>query len=147
MFRTRVISLFIALSLVAASGVAMAQGGGHRGGDRALFLLAKAAGLTGSQIRTAFKSDANLGTDRANVKSTHQALVACLVTGAACGSQATAYLGAKQALEQETLSVWQGLFLGNPNPSNAATVLSQLQALQAQRKQIFQQAFTGGGGE
>ena len=147
MFRTRVVSLSIALLLVAASGVAMAHGGGHRGGDRGLFVLAKAAGLTGSQIHTAFKSDANLATDRTNVKSTHQALVACLVTGADCTSQGTAYLSAKSALAQETLSVWQGLFKGNPNPTNAAAVLGQLQQLQAQRKQIFQQAFSGGGGE
>ena len=147
MFRKRAVWLFVALSVVMVSGVAMAFGGhGGRGGDRAMFVLARAAGLTKAQIRTAFKNDsANLKTDRTNLKTARQALASCLVSGADCSSQASAFLSAKQALATETLSVWQGLFKGNPNPQNAAKVLGQLQQLQQQRMQIFQQAFAGGG--
>ena len=55
--------------------------GGGPGGDGHLFMLAKVAGVDHSKMHTAFKGDATLKTDFANVKTTHQALIACLVSG------------------------------------------------------------------
>jgi hypothetical protein len=148
MARVRMISLAAAvLALAVTSGTALAQGG-HRGGggEKGLFILAHAAGLTGSQIHAAFKADTNLATDRTNLKTANQALTACLVSGADCSAAGSTYLTAKQALAQEQLSVWQGLFKGNPNPANATVVLGQLQQLQQARKALFQQVFASGGG-
>ena len=83
--------------LAATCGLALAQGWhGHRGGpggDGKLFMLAKVAGVDHSQMHTAFKSDAALKPDFESVKSTHQALVACLVSGTgSCDSQIAAFM-------------------------------------------------------
>lgn len=125
-------------------------GGGHRGGgDKDLWLLARAAGLSKSQIHTAFKNDSNLKTNHSNLRSAHDALTNCLVSGGSCTSQISAYVNAEQALTQEKMTVWGNLFQGAPNSKQAATVLGQLQQLREQRKQIFHQVFgsTGHGGD
>ena len=83
----------------------------------------------------------NLKTDFVNVKSTHQALIACLASGGTCDSQISAFAAAQQALTVEKYTVWEGLFKGAPNTSKATTLLGQTQQLQQQRHAIFQQAF------
>jgi hypothetical protein len=134
-----------ALMLAATSGLALAHGfGGHgRGGN--LGLLARAAGLTHSQIRSAFQSDTNLKADRTNLRSAHQALISCLVSGGSCTSQVSAFSSALQTLSQEQMTVWANLFKSAPNLSQASNVYSQLQQLQSQRKQIIQGIFGSGG--
>ena len=132
--------------LAATCGLALAQGfgghgGGRPGGDGHLFMLAKVAGIDHSTIHTAFKGDANLKTDFANVKSTHQALMTCLASGGACDSQISAFASAQQALTMEKYKVWEGLFKGAPNTSKSAALLGQMQQLEQQRHAIFQQAF------
>jgi hypothetical protein len=131
--------------LAVTCGVALAQGmGGHGGpgGDRHLFMLAKIAGVDHSKVHTAFKADTNLKTDFGNVKTTHQALIACLASGTgSCDSQITAFAAAQQALTTEKYTVWEGLFKGAPNASKATALLGQMQQLQEQRHAIFQQAF------
>jgi len=147
--KTLAITAFAALSICAgAYGIASAYGGGRghgHGPDRSLFLLAHAAGLSGSQVGAAFKNDATtLKADFTATKNARTALVTCLVSGADCSSQATTYLNARQTREKDKLAVWQGLFKNNPNPQNAAAVLQELQQLQASREQIFHQVFGGG---
>jgi hypothetical protein len=133
--------------LAATCGLALAQGfhghggPGGPGGDGHLFLLAKVAGVDHSKIHTAFKGDANLKTDFATVKSTHQALITCLASGGTCDTQITAFATAQQALTTEKYTVWEGLFKGAPNSNKATALLGQLEQLQQQRKAIFQQAF------
>ena len=132
--------------LAATCGLALAQGWhGHRGGpggDGKLFMLAKVAGVDHSQMHTAFKSDAALKPDFESVKSTHQALVACLVSGTgSCDSQIAAFASAQQALTTEKYKVWEGLFKGAPNASKATTFLSQMQQLEQQKHAMFRQAF------
>jgi hypothetical protein len=133
--------------LAATCGLALAQGfgghghGGGPGGDGHLFLLAKVAGVDHSKIHTAFKGDANLKTDFATVKSTHQALITCLASGGTCDTQISAFAAAQQALTVEKYTVWEGLFKGAPSSNKATALLGQLEQLQQQRKTIFQQAF------
>ena len=43
--------------------------------------------------------------------------------------------------------MWQGLFKGASNPSQAANVYSQLQQLHSQKKQIMQSVFGTAGSE
>jgi hypothetical protein len=134
--------------LAATCGLALAQGwhrhGGGPGGDGKLFMLAKVAGVDHSQMHTAFKGDAALKPDFESVKSTHQALVACLVSGTgSCDSQITAFAMAQQALTMEKYKVWEGLFKGAPNAGKATTLLGQMQQLQQQRHAMFQAAFGG----
>ncbi|HVB82123.1 MAG TPA: hypothetical protein VNE82_19505 [Candidatus Binataceae bacterium] len=138
--------------LAATCGLALAQGwhghgGGGPGGDGHLFMLAKVAGVDHSAVRTAFKGDANLKTDFANVKTTHQALIACLTSGTgSCDGQISAFASAQQALTTEKYKVWEGLFKGAPNASKATALLGQMQQLQQQRHAIFQQAFASQAG-
>jgi hypothetical protein len=136
----------IGVVLAATCGLALAQGwhghgGGGPGGDGPLFMLAKVAGVDHSKIHTAFMGDANLKNDFGTVKSTHQALVACLVSGAACDTQISAFAAAQQALTVEKYTVWAGLFKGAPGATKATALLGQLEQLQQQRHAIFQQAF------
>jgi hypothetical protein len=139
------VAAVIGVVLAASCGLALAQGwhghGGGPGGDGPLFMLAKVAGVDHSKIHTAFMSDANLKSDFGTVKSTHQALVACLASGADCTTQISNFANAQQALTTEKYTVWEGLFKGNPNASKATALLGQLQQLQQQRHAIFQQAF------
>jgi hypothetical protein len=134
--------------LVATSGLALAQGwGGHGGRDRKLFVLAKVAGIDHSQMHTAFKSDAALKPDFESVKSTHQALISCLVSGSgSCDSQIAAFASSQQALTTEKYKVWEGLFKGAPNASKATTLLGQMQQLEQQKHAMFQQAFGSSAG-
>jgi len=136
----------IGVVLAATCGLALAQGwhghgGGGPGGDGPLFLLAKVSGIDHSKIHTAFKGDANLKSDFGTVKTTHQALIACLASGADCSTQITNFASAQQTLTVEKYTVWEGLFKGNPNASKATALLGQLEQLQQQRKAIFQQTF------
>jgi hypothetical protein len=130
------------LMLAVTSGLALAHGFGGRGeGGHEMFLLLRAAGVTHSQISSAFHNDANLKTDRTNLKSAHEALMSCLVSGKDCTSQITAFANAQQAMTQERLTVLGGLCKNAPNSSQAASIYSQLQQLQAQKKQIFHSVF------
>jgi hypothetical protein len=136
------------LMLMALSGLALAHGfGGPGRGDHNLWLVARAAGIDHNQIRSAFQNDANLETDRTNLKNAHDAMMSCLVSGKDCTSQVSAFSSAVQAMVQERMTVWQNLFKNAPNPSQAASVYSQLQNLKAQRKAIFQSVFGSHGTE
>ena len=136
----------VGVVMAATCGLALAQGfgghgGGGPGGDGHLFVLAKVAGVDHSKMHTAFKGDANLKTDFANVKTTHQALMTCLASGGACDSQITAFANAQHDLTVEKYTVWEGLFKDAPNKSKSAALLGQMQRLEQQRHAIFQQAF------
>lgn len=136
----------VGVVLAATCGLALAQGwhgrgGGGPGGDGHLFMIAKVAGVDHSKMHTAFKGDANLKTDFANVRTTHQALIACLASGGTCDSQISAFAAAQQALTVEKYTVWEGLFKGAPNTSKATALLGQMQQLEQQRHAMFQQAF------
>ena len=134
-----------ALILAGASTMALAHGfGGHGRGDN-LWLLARASGLTHSQIRTAFENDTNLKTDRTNLKNAHEAVISCLLSGGSCTSQITAFSTALSTIATERMSVWEGLFKSAPNLSQASSVYSQLQQLRAQKKQIMQSIFSSSG--
>ncbi len=140
-----VIGGILVVAIAAIGGSALARGtqghdhGGSRGGH--LWLLARAAGLNRDQIATAFQNDSNLKSGRTNVRTTHQALETCLLTGDACTTQISAYGSAVQALSQERMTVWASLFASAPNLKQASSVQTQLQQLGAQRRQIFQQVF------
>jgi len=136
------------LMLAAMSGLALALGfGGHGGDGHEMFLLARAAGLNHSQIRSAFENDTSLKTDRANLKNAHEAMMSCLVSGKDCTSEISSFSTALQAMAQERMTVWQNLFKGAPNPSKASSVYSQLQQLHSQKKQIMQSVRRSKGGE
>ena len=109
MSRSRAVSLFVALSVVVVSGVAMAQGGHRGGGDRGIFMLAKAAGISRSTIFTAFKSS-NLKADHAALRTAKQNLAACLVTAGGCThGQTAAYVTAETTLATDQANLWTGL--------------------------------------
>ena len=140
------VAAVIGVVLAGTCGLALAQGwGGHHGGgpggDGHLFMLAKVAGVDHSTLHTAFKGDANLKSDFASVKSTHQALITCLASGGTCDSQISAFATAQQALTMEKYKVWEGLFKGAPNTGKATAMLGQMQQLEQQRHAMFQQAF------
>ena len=134
----------MALALTAGAGAAMAHEGGH---GHKMWLLAHAAGLTHDQIVTAFKNDAALATDRTNLHTARDAMMTCVVSGGSCSNEISAYSSALQAMAQEKMTVWQGLFKQAPNTSQATTVLGELRQLQTTRKQIFQQVFGAQGGQ
>jgi hypothetical protein len=140
---------------VGAYGMAAAYGGGHghfhgHGHGGGMFLLAHAAGISKTDIQTAFQNDSTkLQADRAALKTARENFVNCLLSSSnssatSCSTQATALVTAKQTAETDKLALWEGLFATAPNKANAANVLAELQQLRAQRKQIMQQAFTGG---
>jgi hypothetical protein len=135
------------LMLAATSVLAMAHGFGRGEGGHDMWLLARAAGLSRSQIASAFKNDTSLKNDRTNLKAAHEAMMSCLVTGKDCTSQISTFSNAVQAMAQERMTVWQGLFKGASNPSQAANVYSQLQQLHSQKKQIMQSVFGTAGSE
>jgi hypothetical protein len=127
------------LMLVAASGLALAHGfGGRGGGGHDMWLLARAAGVNHSQIASAFANDATLKTDRTNLKSAHEAMMSCLVSGKDCTSQISSFSNAVRAMAQERMTVWQNLFKTAPSPSQAASIYSQLQQLKSQKQQILE---------
>ena len=136
----------IGVVLAATCGLALAQGwgghgGGGPGGDGHLFMLAKAAGVDHATMHTAFKGDANLKTEFANVKSTHRALTTCLASGGACDSQISAFATAQHDLTVEKYKVWEGLFKDAPNKSKSVALLNQMQQLEQQRHALFRQTF------
>jgi hypothetical protein len=147
------VAAVIGFVLAGTCGLASAQGwgghgGGERGGDRHLFMLAKVAGVDHQTMHTAFKGDANLKADIASVKSTHQALITCLASGGACDSQISAFASAQQALTTEKYKVWEGLFKNAPSTSKSAALLGQMQQLEQQRHALLEQAFgSQAGGE
>jgi hypothetical protein len=146
MNRKTIISGIAAASLLviaATSGSALAHGHGGRDGN--LGLLARAAGINKSQIHSAFHNDAALKTDFANFKASREAMTTCLVSGASCTTQISAYTSAQQALTQEKMTVWQKLFQSAPNAKNAAAVLGQLNQLKAQKHQLMQSVFNKSG--
>jgi len=125
--------------LTAISALALGHGfGGPGGGGHEIWLLARAAGLNHSQIASAFENDANLKADRANLRSAHEAMMSCLVTGKDCSSQIASFSNALQTMAQERMTVWQNLFKTAPNSAQAANVYSQLKQLHSQKKQILQ---------
>jgi hypothetical protein len=135
-----------------AYGMASAYGGGHghwhgHGHGGGFFLLAHAAGISSSTIRSTFQGGGTqLQGYRAKVKADRQALITCLLsTPTNCTGVVTQYLTDKQAAESYKLSVWETLFAGaSPTGlTNAQTLLSDLQKLQTERKQDFQQVFGG----
>jgi hypothetical protein len=140
---------------VGAYGMASAYGGGHghwhHGHGGGLFLLAKAAGITHTDIKTAFQNDATkLQADRAALKTAHTDFINCLLSSSntsatSCSTQATALLTAKQTAETDKLALWQGLFASAPNKAAAANLLTQLQQLRAQRKADIQAALGNAG--
>ena len=145
--RTIAVAAGAVLMLTAISALALGHGfGGPGGGDHSMRLLARAAGLTHSQIASAFQNDANLKTDRANLKSAHDAMMSCLLAGN-CTTQISSYASDLQTMAQERMTVWQTLFKSAPNLSQAASVYSQLQQLHAQKKQILQGVFGSQGDE
>jgi hypothetical protein len=136
------------MMLAATSGLVLARGfGGPGGGGRDMWLLARAAGLNHSQVASAFQNDANLKTDRTNLKTAHEAMMSCLVSGKDCSSQISAFSSALQTLAQERMTVWQNLFKSAPNPSQASNIYSQLQQLHSQKKQIIQGVLGSNSGE
>lgn len=145
--KTSRVAATIGVVLAATCGLALAQGwhghgGGGPGGDGHLFMLAKVAGVDHSKMHSAFKGDAKLKTDFTNVRSTHQALIACLASGGTCDSQISAFANAQQALTVEKYTVWEGLFKGAPNSDKATAMLGQMQKLEQQRHALFRQAFS-----
>src|SRR5262249_34841922 len=92
---------------------------------------------------SAFHDDANLKTDRAQLKSEHDAMMACLVAGN-CTNQVSSFASALQTMAHERMTVWQNLFKTAPNLSQAAGVYSQLQQLRSTKKQIVQSVFGQG---
>lgn len=141
--RTIVVLAGSVLILVATSMVALARGfGGPGGGGHSMWLLARAAGLSHSQIETAFQNS-NVKADRANLKSAHDTMMTCLVSGGNCTTQISSFAGALQTMAQDRMTVWQTLFksASATNLQQAASVYTQLQQLQAQKKQIMQGVF------
>ena len=133
------------LMVAAISALALARGGGPSRGGHEMWLLARAAGLNHSQIASAFQNDTNLPTDRATLKSTHDAMMTCLfsstVSATGCSTQITSFSSALQTMAQERMTVWQNLLKTAPNLSQAVSVYSQLQNLRAQKKQVLQSVF------
>jgi hypothetical protein len=143
--RTSRVAVTVGALLAVTCGLALAHGfGGHPsgpGGDGHLFVLAKVAGVDHSKIRTAFMGDTNLKNDVANVRSTHQALMNCLVSGSGdCNSQISAFAAAQQALTTEKYTVWEGIFKGAPNAGKASTLMAQMQQLHQQQHALLSQA-------
>jgi hypothetical protein len=137
-----VMAIAVVVAIVATtSGLVLARGFGGRGAGGGMWLLARAAGINHDQIATAFQNDANLKTQKDNLKSTHDAMMACLVTAKDCTTQISSFSSALQAFSQERMTVWQNLFKNAPNPSQASKVYSQLQQLHAQKKQLMQSVF------
>lgn len=138
MKKTTVISWFGAALLVAAiSAPALAH---ERRGGGEMKLLARAAGISKSDIHSAFKADPNLKADFKNLRSTRDAMNKCIVSGGSCSNEISAYSGAVQKLEQERMQVWQKLFQNAPNRKQAAATLGQLDQLKTERRQIIKQA-------
>jgi hypothetical protein len=129
------------LMLAAFSTMALAHGPGGPGrGGHEMWLLARAAGLNHSQIKAAFEHS-NLKADRANLKAAHEAVMSCVVSGKDCKTEITTFSNALQAMAQEQMTVWAGLFKEAPNAQQASNVYAQLNDLRSKRKAIMQSVF------
>lgn len=144
MKRKTILATVAALSTLGLAATCIpASAYGHHGNHRSdmqLGLLAHAAGLTKDQIHSAFKSDAALKTDFENFKKAKSAVDSCIVAGT-CTNEIATYASAEQALTQEKLTVWQNLFKGAPNKSQAVSLKGQLDQLHTQKHQIIHQVF------
>jgi hypothetical protein len=145
------VSGLAALALAATCGPALAfghHGHGQRHGGEKFGLYAHAAGITGDQIRTAFKNDPALKSDFETVKADKKAVDACIISGASCTSQIQAYAAAQSALTTEKLTDWQNLFVANGTTKDAAavTLKSSLDSLNQQKHQLLHQAFSSAKG-
>ncbi len=143
------ISGLSALALAATCVPALAMGSDgsrHHGDDMKFFLLAHAAGISGETIRTAFNSDAPLKTDFEALKTAKKAVDTCIVAGnctAGSNGQIATYAAAQSALAQEKLTVWQNIFATKGvNNTAAASLQTQLAALDAQKHQLLHQALS-----
>jgi hypothetical protein len=133
-----------ALALAATCGPALAfghHGHGHRGGDMQFGLLAHVAGVSGQTIHSTFKNDASLKTDFQNVRNAKKTMDACIIAGGCTNGEIGAYASAQSALTTEKLTDWQKIFAGAPNLGAAASLKSQLDALNQQKHQLLHQAF------
>jgi hypothetical protein len=133
----------LALALAAGSVPALAHGMGAARGDRGLFMLAKAGGVTHSQIHQAFSSDTKLKTDFQNMRTARENLTKCLVTGASCSDQINALASAQSAMTQEKMTVWNSLFQSAPNKQQAASVKTKMDQLREEKHALMQQVFKG----
>jgi hypothetical protein len=134
----------LALAATCIPASAYGHHGNHRG-DMQLGLLAHAAGLNKDQIHSAFKNDTALKTDFENFKKAKSAVDSCIVAGT-CTNEIATYSSAQQALTQEKMTVWQNLFKGAPNKSQAVSLKGQLDQLHAQKHQIIHQVFGSANG-
>ncbi|HZO80144.1 MAG TPA: hypothetical protein VFB33_00490 [Candidatus Binataceae bacterium] len=136
------------LILAATCGAAAAHGmGGGHGGDRQMWLLGHAAGLSHQQIGAAFHNDPNLKTDFTNLRHTREAAISCIAKGGSCASEISAYANAKQVLTAEKLGVWEKLFqTPGANTTQSTAVLGQLRNLREQRHKLFEQIFASSKG-
>jgi hypothetical protein len=140
-----------ALALAATCGPALAfgphgHGHGHHGGDMQYFLLARAAGITGAQIHQAFETAGpTLKEDFQTLKTDKAAVDACIIAGTAggCSTQIGKYITAQNALTQEKLSIWQGLF-ATPGLNNTAAInlKSNLEKLNADKRALLKGVFS-----
>jgi hypothetical protein len=138
-----IVSGLAALALAATCGSALAMGhhGHHHGGDMEYGMLAHAAGVSGQTIHSTFKNDSTLKSDFQNLRAAKKAVDACIISGASCTSQITAYASAQSALTQQKLNDWQTIFAGAPNKGAATSLKSQLDDLNAKKHQLLKQAF------
>jgi hypothetical protein len=137
----------IGVVLAATCGLALAQGWpghGGRGGDRQLFLLARAAGVSKSTLASTFHGNTTLHNDFSTLRNDRQALINCLAstnvtsTGG-CTTAIGNFEAAQAQLTKDKLAAWQGVFAAAPNLGNASTVLTQLQALKTQEHALQEQ--------
>jgi hypothetical protein len=111
----------------------------HHGGGDEFGLYAKAAGITHEQIRTAFQGS-NIKTDFQNLRAAKKALDACIIAGT-CSNEVATYATDLQTLTTDKLNVWQTLFQNAPNKSAAISLKTQLDGLNATRRQLLQGVF------
>ena len=143
------ISGLAALALAATCVPALAFGHGmhgHHRGDMKFGMLARAAGVSGETIHSTFKNDATLKTDFQNVRNAKKTMDACIVAGGCNNGEIAAYASAQSALTQQKLTDWQTIFAGAPNKGAAASLKSQLDALDTQKHQLLHQAFSSAKG-
>ncbi len=141
----------IGVVLAATCGLALAShgwhghGGGRRGGDGQLFLLARAAGVSKSTLASTFHGNTTLQGDFSALRTAHQAVISCFVSSSVtpanggCASAITAYETAQTKLTADKMTAWQGVFAAASNLGNASSVLTQLQALKTQEHALQEQ--------
>jgi hypothetical protein len=136
----------LSVALIATYGLAFAHGwGGHGGhhGDRVLGLLARAGGVSGTTIRTAFKNNApTLKADFQAVHADKQALVGCLTGGTPSSCSVSKLQSDQQKLESDKLAVWQTIFSDSSfKPAQAQSTWTSLQNLEQQKHNLLKGIF------